>query len=45
LPRTVTLVTDKSILPVEFGFGAGCAAVIVPDTVAPAGITIRLVAS
>src|SRR5213078_2652219 len=45
LPRTLTLVTDKSILPVEFGFGAGSAAVIVPDTVAPAGITTRPVAS
>src|SRR5881397_3835896 len=39
------LVTDNSILPVEFGFGAGSAAVIVPDTVAPAGITTRPVAS
>ena len=41
----MTLVTDNSILPVEFGFGAGSAAVIVPDTVAPAGITTRPVAS
>src|SRR5213080_3926427 len=39
------LVTDNSILPVEFGFGAGSAAVIVPETVAPAGITTRPVAS
>ncbi len=28
-------------MPVELGFGAGFAATIVPDTVAPAGITIR----
>src|SRR5436309_8000959 len=41
----LTLVTDKSILPVEFGFGAGSAAVIVPDTVDPAGITTRPIAS
>src|SRR5206468_9177324 len=39
------LVTDNSILPLEFGFGAGSAAVIVPDTVEPAGITTRPVAS
>src|SRR5437016_4963906 len=45
LPGAVTLVTDNSILPVEFGFGAGSAAVIVPETVAPAGITTRPVAS
>src|SRR5438128_7202638 len=37
LPRTVTLVTDRQILPVEFGFGAGSAAVLVPDIVATAG--------
>src|SRR2546422_2494424 len=44
-PCAVSLVPDNSILPVEFGFGAGSAAVIVPETVAPAGITTRPVAS
>src|SRR5205823_9195488 len=34
-------VTDSSSLPLELGFGAGSAAAIVPDTVAPAGITTR----
>ena len=35
----MTLLTASSILPLELGLGAGSAAVIVPSTLDPAGIT------